>query len=124
MVSQFLVLDWNGDISLQLCGAVDIILKAQNTTIQTPVLLHCRYVEQYSSIHTVHNWCVCVSDGVKECGVVCVVMVAVEQGLAEGLVDIPSAVRRVRAQLPTAVSSLVSLHSTKSLAIITPRPLI
>ena len=52
------------------------------------------------------------SDGVRECGVVCVVMMAVEQGLAEGLVDIPSAVRRVRSQLPSAVSSMVRLTHT------------
>ena len=43
---------------------------------------------------------------------VCVVMMAVEQGLAEGLVDIPSAVRRVRSQLPSAVSSMVRLTHT------------
>ena len=57
--------------------------------------------------------CVCVyvcvfhSDSVSVCGVVCVVMMVVQQGLAEGVVDIPRAVRKIRAQLPTAISSMV-----------------
>lgn len=50
------------------------------------------------------------SDGVSMCGVVCVVMLAVQQGLTEGLVDIPHTVRRIRAQLPTAVSTMVSIY--------------
>ena len=41
-------------------------------------------------------------------GVVSVVSVAVEQGVAEGLVDIPCAIRKIRTQLPTAIASLVS----------------
>ena len=54
------------------------------------------------------------SDGVSVCGVVCAVMVAVEQGQVEGLVDIPHTVRRIRAQLPTAVSTKVAheMHSS------------
>lgn len=64
--------------------------------------------------HTFTTLCVCMlsvgtySDGVSEVGVVCVVSVSVEQGLAEGLVDIPSVIRRTRTQLPTAISCLVS----------------
>lgn len=35
----------------------------------------------------------------------CGVMVAVEQALAEGLVDIPSIIRRIRSQLPAVINS-------------------
>ena len=41
------------------------------------------------------------------CGVLCAVVILVEQGLTEGLVDIPLTVRRIRTQLPTAVSTMV-----------------
>ena len=44
----------------------------------------------------------------SEVGVVSVVSVAVEQGVAEGLVDIPCAIRKIRTLLPTAIASLVS----------------
>ena len=42
---------------------------------------------------------------------VSVVSVAVEQGVAEGLVDIPCAIRKIRTLLPTAIASLVSTLS-------------
>ena len=47
------------------------------------------------------------SDGVSVSGVLCAVVISVEQGLTEGVVDIPLTVRRIRTQLPTAVSTTV-----------------
>jgi protein tyrosine phosphatase len=87
VVTQMVVVEWTGEVTVQMCGAVDTILRAQNSTTHTPVLLHC-------------------NDGVSEVGVVSVVSVAVEQGVAEGLVDIPCAIRKIRTQLPTAIASL------------------
>jgi hypothetical protein len=40
------VVEWTGEVTVQMCGAVDTILRAQNSTTHTPVLLHCKYDTQ------------------------------------------------------------------------------